>query len=232
MMFSVLFLCSFLVASATVPLWPLPSELTYGSTKLTLDGSFHFAYSGHNEIMINGISRYTSLIAAPSAAVGTIKTCFIYLTNEQTPESIIGADETYGVSISSKGGCKLASSTVWGALRALETFTQLLLRETDGLKVPAVPINIADSPRYGHRGLMIDTARHYQSVNEITRIVDSLPISKFNVLHWHLVDAESFPFNVSSIWQFSVAFLVICLLSLLFRSRFLSSFFLYAFSYV
>jgi hexosaminidase len=212
MMFSVLFLSSLIVTSATVPLWPLPSEFTFGSTQIAavLDGSFHFSYSGHNEIMINGISRYSALIAPPSTAVGSIKTCFIYLTEEQTPVSIIGTDESYGVSISTTGSCKLASSTVWGALHALETFTQLLIRESDGLKVPAVPINIADTPRYGHRGLMIDTARHFQSVDEIKRIIETLPISKFNVLHWHLVDAESFPFNVCFLLCFT------CLLAFFF----------------
>jgi hexosaminidase len=42
---------------------------------------------------------------------------------------------------------------------------------------------------------MIDTARHYLSVSEILRMIDSLVMNKFNKLHWHLVDAQSFPYD-------------------------------------
>ena len=45
---------------------------------------------------------------------------------------------------------------------------------------------------------MIDTSRHYIPIREIYRIIDLLPMSKFNVLHIHLVDAQSFPFNSMS----------------------------------
>ena len=57
------------------------------------------------------------------------------------------------------------------------------------------PVTLNDSPRYLHRGLMIDTARHYLSVSEILRMIDSLVMNKFNKLHWHLVDAQSFPYD-------------------------------------
>jgi len=42
---------------------------------------------------------------------------------------------------------------------------------------------------------MIDTARHFEPVAAIRAMVDSLPYAKLNVLHWHMVDAQSFPFQ-------------------------------------
>jgi hexosaminidase len=45
---------------------------------------------------------------------------------------------------------------------------------------------------------MIDTSRHYLPTDQIYRIIDLLPMSKFNVLHVHLVDAQSFPFDSMS----------------------------------
>ena len=51
---------------------------------------------------------------------------------------------------------------------------------------------------YQCRGVMIDTSRHYLPTDQIYRIIDLLPMSKFNVLHIHLVDAQSFPFDSMS----------------------------------
>ncbi len=44
---------------------------------------------------------------------------------------------------------------------------------------------------------MIDTARRYYSVDTILQIIDAMQIAKFNVLHWHLVEDESFPLELN-----------------------------------
>jgi hexosaminidase len=43
---------------------------------------------------------------------------------------------------------------------------------------------------------MIDSARHYLSVASILKLIKSMPLSKLNVLHWHIVDDESFPLEL------------------------------------
>jgi len=40
---------------------------------------------------------------------------------------------------------------------------------------------------------MIDTARHYLTVSTILRTIDAASYNKFNTLHWHATDAQSFP---------------------------------------
>ncbi|MDC3321803.1 family 20 glycosylhydrolase [bacterium] len=42
---------------------------------------------------------------------------------------------------------------------------------------------------------MIDSARHFETLDAIRSIIDSLPYAKINTLHWHMVDSQSFPFQ-------------------------------------
>lgn len=51
-----------------------------------------------------------------------------------------------------------------------------------------LPIDIEDEPAFSYRGLMIDTARHYQPINLIYETIDALMYNKMSILHWHVVD--------------------------------------------
>jgi len=115
----------------------------------------------------------------------------------------ITTDESYTLEIpaGSAATATATAKTVYGALRALETFSQLVSFDFDSnsyVLTGGVPYSIEDAPRFAHRGLMVDTARHYQPLASIRAIVDSLPDAKLNVLHWHMVDDQSFPFQVKS----------------------------------
>lgn len=83
---------------------------------------------------------------------------------------------------------------MWGALRGLETFSQLIWQNGSQNNFFINISEITDSPRYPHRGLMIDTARHYVDIPVIQTILDAMSYNKLNVLHWHIVDDQSFPF--------------------------------------
>jgi len=89
---------------------------------------------------------------------------------------------------------------VYGVLRGLESFSQLVRFNFDKeeYEVANGPWKIDDSPRFPHRGLMIDTARHFETLPSIRGIIDSLTYAKLNVLHWHMSDSQSFPFQSKS----------------------------------
>ncbi|MCX6877932.1 MAG: family 20 glycosylhydrolase [Verrucomicrobia bacterium] len=80
-------------------------------------------------------------------------------------------------------GAVIRSSTEAGAFYAPQTLRQL--RAADG-SLPGVLIR--DAPRFAWRGLMLDSSRHFQTVDDIRRWLDLLAMHKLNVFHWHLVD--------------------------------------------
>lgn len=49
---------------------------------------------------------------------------------------------------------------------------------------------ITDWPRYRWRGLMLDSARHYQSPEFVKKLIDAMALHKLNTLHWHLTDDQ------------------------------------------
>ncbi|CAG9137353.1 unnamed protein product [Plutella xylostella] len=101
-------------------------------------------------------------------------------------------DEAYGLKVSRRS--TLVSDSVWGALRGLETFAQLFYITSDYQDYVVNGSTTSDYPRYSHRGLLVDTARHYLPVRDLELVVDALAVHKMNVLHWHLVDDQSFPY--------------------------------------
>lgn len=81
-------------------------------------------------------------------------------------------------------GATIAASDDAGLLHGAVTLWQL----AENGRVQGVAIE--DRPRFAWRGLMLDSARHMQSVGYIKRLLDAMMASKLNRLHWHLVDDQ------------------------------------------
>jgi hexosaminidase len=122
--------------------------------------------------------------------------------NVANPSEVLNlsTNESYELSVSTAGDAVLTAPTIFGAMRGMETFFQLVTAATDStLRVNDVPIHVSDTPRFAWRGLLMDTARHYLPTSTLKASIDGLAASKMNVLHWHVVDAQSFPFNSASV---------------------------------
>ncbi|XP_019767408.2 beta-hexosaminidase subunit alpha [Dendroctonus ponderosae] len=105
----------------------------------------------------------------------------------------LSMDESYELWVTASRA-ELQSETIWGVLRGLETFSQLIYLGEDGLTLRLNATTIEDFPRFKHRGLLLDTSRHFLPLESILQTLDALAYNKMNVFHWHIVDDESFPY--------------------------------------
>eukprot|EP00916_Digyalum_oweni_P025716 GHVL01042331.1.p1 GENE.GHVL01042331.1~~GHVL01042331.1.p1 ORF type:complete len:607 (+),score=56.62 GHVL01042331.1:128-1948(+) len=183
-------------ALSDVP-WPMPEKWSRNNDTFTvLPSSLKFDFNTECDIIDDAIRRYRDVIGLfkhdASADDSDITNVEISLGNgtcEKFP--YLDMDETYTL-VTEMDKVVISCNTVWGALRGLETFSQLLFEESG--KVWMRNWTISDKPRFSHRGFMIDTSRHYLPLSIIKKHLDAMAWSKMNVLHWHIVDAQSFPF--------------------------------------
>lgn len=101
----------------------------------------------------------------------------------------------------------LTANTFYGALHGLETISQLISFNftSNTFSIDCLPLQVDDAPRFPHRGIMLDTARHFHSIPMIHRFIDSMAMSKYNVFHWHLSDIQSFPYHSAALPRLSMA---------------------------
>ena len=54
------------------------------------------------------------------------------------------------------------------------------------------------------RGVLMDSSRNFLTVSTILRELDAMSYNKFNTLHWHVVDDQSWPLYSSTYPNFTL----------------------------
>jgi len=111
-----------------------------------------------------------------------------------------GVDESYTLDMSASGDVVVTAASPIGISYALTTFTQLFYKCSSGVDVytTLAPVHIEDSPKFGWRGLNIDTSRTFKSVSDLYAMIDAMAYNKMNRMHWHITDAQSWPLEILS----------------------------------
>lgn len=88
----------------------------------------------------------------------------------------------------------VVSPTQVGAIYATESLAQLINFLPHAAYSLPKRCTIRDRPRFPHRGLLIDTGRHWLAPTLLfDHVLPSMRMNKLNVLHWHLTDDQAWP---------------------------------------
>ena len=104
--------------------------------------------------------------------------------------------ESYGLDVGRSRATVTASDHA-GLYYGGVTLWQLLTeRPAEDRRLSARAVTIDDAPRFAWRGLMLDSARHFQSPDFIRRLIDWMSVAKLNRLHWHLTDDQGWRIEI------------------------------------
>ena len=92
--------------------------------------------------------------------------------------------EGYSLTVT-EDGINIEAATETGVIWALTTISETLKKNRS---LPC--ISLEDSPRYNHRGLMLDCVRQFFDVDQVKQIIEQISRAKINTLHWHLTDDQ------------------------------------------
>ena len=129
-----------------------------------------------------------------SAEAGAIKG-FVFIH-----DSGLGSEE-YRIEIGPKAA-KVYASGYNGVLYSISTLKQMLPEEIYGTEtankadwhLPCAVIY--DKPRFPYRGMHLDCARHFFSVDVVKRYLDIMAVYKLNRFHWHLSDDQGWRIEI------------------------------------
>ncbi len=183
----------------TLALMPFPAELSLK------EGKFRLATSSAIQIQGNPHQRLYSAANRFLRSVGnntglhfgqkhltpqdTVLLPSIFVNCKRAGKVEFGENESYALTITPEK-ITIQAETDIGAIRGLSTLAQLVTSDADGYYIPVLVVN--DKPRFPWRGLMLDVARHFFSVDIVKRQLDLLEAVKMNVLHLHLSDDQGF----------------------------------------
>lgn len=192
------------------PIFPMPQSYTSANTTIYVNSANIKLVSGNGNMpsqdMTNGFSRFVQRTflhkgnASHAPSGSAVLFAVVISVVDYNAALQLGMDESYKLAIDPTKGISINAQTVYGAYHALETLSQLIGFDFDSetYQVRYGPWAITDAPRFPHRGLLIDSARHFEPIQTIMKVIDSLTYAKMNLVHWHLVDAQSFPFDAPS----------------------------------
>ncbi|MCM1484406.1 MAG: beta-N-acetylhexosaminidase [Muribaculaceae bacterium] len=171
---------------AQVPIVPLPVSMTANPSgqQFNTDRKLTASVQGGDSVLRIAHTFFDML---PGKV--TEKTKNADITFAVNPEL---GPEAYTIDVTPKKLTVKASRPA-GFFYAVQTLSQAM-QPTGGKSIPAMAI--ADEPRFGWRGFMLDEGRHIYGKDEVKRILDLMALYKLNRFHWHLTEDQGWRIEI------------------------------------
>lgn len=191
-----------LMAAADVPNWsliPQPANVQPAGS-----GAVRVADGDHVTVIGTDDARVSGIVQRFATHVADMRGLHLEVRADDSPARIVFQLDP-DAAIKSRAGYRIhvgdsrihaTARTPRGLFYASVTVGQLLTPDAARGAVKVADGTITDQPRYRWRGYMLDSARHFQSVDQIRKLIDWMALHKLDMLHWHLTDDQGWRLEI------------------------------------
>lgn len=163
-------LCQYLLGAYSFYVWPKPAVITQGSGSGIINPtSFQVTTTSTSNILKRAIQRYNDRLFFPmgqgNPPSGSFALSSLVIQVQFDDEDLqLGVNESYTLTLlANNSTAEITAVSVFGALRGLETFSQLIDYDdaTATYSINCFPTSISDTPRFPWRFLFSQILHFY-----------------------------------------------------------------------
>ena len=183
---------------AAPSLIPLPAQLQLQQGSFIVDAHTPIVLAGHESstrqtanYLIDLLARTRGLHLRISHDDNAVRAIVL----QRDPQAPVTQAGGYALDVTAQS-IRITARDDAGLFHGAITLFQLLTPDAKSGAVDVPALTIRDWPRFAWRGLMLDSARHFQSVAEIKTLLDQMAQHKLNTFHWHLTDDQGWRIEI------------------------------------
>ncbi len=175
--------------AATAPLLPLPASIESRPGSFALAGSALSLDLKDADAAAAADRLNTLLVRSGLSPIARGKGRTIRFRRD----AAISGAEAYRLEVA-PDRVTVSASTNAGLFYGATTLWQLIHAAGSGGTLAAMRID--DAPAFAWRGVMLDSARHFQPPEFVKALIDRMALDKLNVFHWHLTDDQGWRLQI------------------------------------
>jgi hexosaminidase len=184
--------------AATPSLLPMPAHFEVANGSLSVADGTSIVVPAHDAAARQTAQYLVDLLARTRAlhlkvVTGAAPHGAVVLSREA--DAPVANAEGYALDVT-PDGVRITARDDAGLFYGAITLWQLLTPDAKHGAVQVPALHIRDQPRFAWRGLMLDSARHFQSVVEVEKLLDQMAQHKLNIFHWHLTDDQGWRIQI------------------------------------